>query len=163
MTAQRMPGRELSCVCSEQSADAGSQRSAIELLIANGADVNESDKNGVTPLHHAVRFRCPTAVEALLEHGADVNRCCRRSGSTALHRAVTTTGAPGSAGKSAEAEEIVRMLLQHGADPDVRNKRGLRAVDYVQDEQLRKVLSQAPARRSSGARPQQRRDCQVRD
>ncbi len=156
-TARRMPGRELSRVCSEQNAEPASQRAAIESLIKAGANPNECDKNGVTPLHHAVRFRSPAAVDTLLSHGADVNRACRRSGSTALHRAVTTTGAPGSAGKSAEAEAIIRMLLQHGADPGIRNKRGLLPIDYVQEEDIRKLLSPTPARRQSGAGPQKRR------
>lgn len=156
-TARRMPGRELSRVCSEQNAAPDDQRSAIESLIRAGADLNECDKNGVTPLHHAVRFRSPAAVETLLSHGADVNRACRRSGSTALHRAVTSTGAPGSAGKSAEAAAIIRMLLQHGAEPGIRNRRGLLPIDYVQDEDLRKLLSPTPARRQTGAEPQKRR------
>ena len=58
----------------------------------SGADVHATDKNGVTALHHAVRFRSPVAVKTLLEHGANVNQACRRNGSTPLHRAVTLRG-----------------------------------------------------------------------
>jgi tankyrase len=109
-------------------------------LLAAGADVNATDKNGVTALHHAVRFRNPAAVKALIEHGADVNQVCRKSGSTPLHRAVTSTGAPGTAGKREEAIEIIRLLMAAGADPTITNKSGRKAADYVKDEGIKSLL-----------------------
>lgn len=42
----------------------------LQAVLKSG-DVNQSDKNGVTPLHSAVRFRNPGAVRTLLKHGAD--------------------------------------------------------------------------------------------
>src|SRR5438552_10920288 len=45
-----------------------------------------------------------------------------RNGSTPLHRAVTQTGAPGTAGRQAAAIEIIRLLLAAGADPSITNK-----------------------------------------
>ena len=137
----------LSDVCAEQNADPVKQRKAIESLLKAGANIHETDKNGVTALHHAVRFRSPAAVETLLEHGAAVNQTCKRSGSTALHRAVTTTGAPSTAGKDAEARQIIDILLQHGADPSIKNKSGKTPADYVRDEELRKLLVPTRARR----------------
>jgi uncharacterized protein len=132
---------ELSDVCCEQNAHPAKQRAAIEALLRAGADIQESDKNGVTPLHHAVRFRSPAAVETLLRHGAAVNQVCKRSGSTALHRAVTLTGAPGTADKRAEVREIIEILLRFGADRSIKNKIGKRAVDYVRDEELHELLA----------------------
>ena len=104
------------------------------------------DKNGVTPLHHAVRFRSPVAVETLLRLGAAVNQPCKRSGSTPLHRAVTSTGAPSTAGKQARAREIIKMLLRYGADPSIKNKLGKKPADYVRDEDLRRLLKKNPAK-----------------
>ncbi len=80
------------------------------------------------------------AVKTLLEHGAAVNQTCKRSGSTALHRAVTSTGAPGTAGKEKEAREIVEILLRYGADPSIKNKCGKKPGDYVRDKQMRSLL-----------------------
>lgn len=137
-----MDTRELSDVCCERNADPDKQRAAIESLLKAGADIQETDKNGVTPLHHAVRFRSPAAVETLLQHGAAVNQTCKRSGSTPLHRAVTSTGAPSTAGKESEARQIIEILLRYGADPSIKNKRGKRAVDYVRDKKLRQLLIQ---------------------
>src|SRR5262245_7776320 len=107
-----MKPRELAGICCRRNPDPEKQRADIEAALQAGADLQEIDKNGVTPLHHAVRFRSPVAVETLLVHGAAVNQTCRRSGSTALHRAVTSTGAPGTAGKIKEAKQIVEMLLR---------------------------------------------------
>ena len=134
-----MKKREPSSVCSQDPAP-DKQGAWILRLIEAGADIHQTDKNGVTLLHHAVRFRSPTAVEALLRLGAVVNQTCKRSGSTPLHRAVTSTGAPGTAGKSAQAQEIVEILLRYGADPSIKNKSGKRPADYVRLKELRRLL-----------------------
>jgi ankyrin repeat protein len=133
--------RELSGICAQRNPDPDRQRAEIEAVLKAGADIQETDKNGVAPLHHAVRFRNPAAVEALLAHGAAVNQTCSRSGSTALHRAVTSTGAPGTSGKIREARQIIEILLRYGADPSIKNKSGKRAADYVRDEELRRLLA----------------------
>jgi tankyrase len=110
-------------------------------LLKAGADIHATDKNGVTALHHAVRFRSPVAVKTLIEHGANVNQVCRRSGATPLHRAVTTTGAPSTAGKRQEAFEIIRLLIAAGADPSIPNKSGRKPADYVTDETIKSLLT----------------------
>ena len=130
----------LSSICCDRDPVPVEQRKAIEDLLATGADIHAADKNGVTALHHAVRFRSPTAVATLLEHGANVNQQCKRSGGTPLHRAVTATGAPGTAGRKAEAIEIIRILLKSGADPAIRNKSGKTPVDYVKDAEIRALF-----------------------
>lgn len=132
---------ELSGICWQRNPDPRQQRAAIVALLKAGPDIHETDKNGVTPLHHAVRFRSPMAVVTLLRHGAAANQTCTRSGSTALHRAVTLNGAPGTAGKHVETKRIVEILLEHGADPTIKNEQGKRAVDYVRDEEIGRLLS----------------------
>src|SRR6476660_9907932 len=107
---------ELFDICSERNPDPADQRKRLLNVLKAGADVHATDKNGVTALHHAVRFRSPMAVKTLIEHGANVNQACRRNGSTPLHRAVTQTGAPGTAGRAEAAKEIIQLLLAAGAD-----------------------------------------------
>jgi len=131
---------ELGAICCARTPEPADQRERIARAVRAGADVHAADKNGVTALHHAVRFRRPLAVQALIEQGADVNRACRRNGSTPLHRAVTQTGAPGTAGRQQEALEIVRLLLAAGADPNIANKAGKRPADYVTDDSIRALL-----------------------
>jgi len=132
---------ELSDVCCEQNPAPEKQRKQIEALLKAGADIQETDKNGVTPLHFAVRFRSPAAVETLLRHGAHANQACKRSGSTALHRAVTSTEAQQTAGKQNEAKEIIKLLLKFGADPLLKNKMGKRPADYVRDDDILQLLN----------------------
>ena len=128
---------ELFEICCERDPKPADQRKRILKALKAGADIHATDKNGVTALHHAVRFRNPTAVKTLIEHGANVNQACRRTGSTPLHRAATRTGAPGTAGKDAAAIEIIQMLLAAGADPTIKNKSGKKPVDYATGDLLR--------------------------
>ena len=116
------------------------RRSRIEAQ-ARVADIHATDKNGVTALHHAVRFRSPAAVKTLIERGANVNQACRRNGSTPLHRAVTQTGAPGTAGSQTAAVEIIKLLLAAGADPSITNKSGKKPADYVNDRAVQLLLT----------------------
>jgi tankyrase len=135
---------ELSRICTERDPNPRDQRKRLIALLSAGADVHAADKNGVTALHHAVRFRSPMAVKTLIEFGANVNQACRKSGSTPLHRAVTSTGAPGTAGKQHQSREIIELLLAAGADPSIRNKRGKTAAEYATDEAIRVLLGAEP-------------------
>jgi ankyrin repeat protein len=137
-----MPQHELSSVCCDRNPIPTKQQNVIKKLLDSGSDVNETDKNGVTPLHHAVRFRSPSAVATLLENGANVNQVCKRSGSTPLHRAVTSTGAPGTAGRSKEAREIIELLLNFGADPTIKNKNAKLPSDYTKDAKVIAMLAE---------------------
>lgn len=132
----------LLAACSAHKPSGASQSKVLAYLLKIGADVDETDKNGVSALHRAVRFRSPTAVRYLLEHGANPNLQDKKTFSTPLHRAVTHTGAPTTGGKGEEAEEILRILLEGGADPRVKNKMGKRAADYVKDEKIKRLLQE---------------------
>lgn len=134
---------ELFKICCERNPTSEDQRQRLTAAIKRGVDIHECDKNGVTPLHHAVRFRSPVAVKTLIEYGADVNCACRRNGSTPLHRAVTNTGAPGTADKAHRAKEIVEILLAAGADPTIENKSGKQPIDYVKQEPIKSMLTSA--------------------
>jgi len=95
--------------------DPDAQREVIELLAQHGADVDRADRGGSTPLHRAVRARSPAAVRALLTAGARVEPRLRTRGSTPLHLTTHSTGAGGTAGASAARDEIVGLLVRHGA------------------------------------------------
>lgn len=134
--------KELFEICCDRNPKAAEQRRRIIEVLKRGADIHATDKNGVTALHHAVRFRSPAAVRTLIERGAHVNQACRRNGSTPLHRAVTQTGAPGTADRQAEVLEIIRLLLNAGADASIANKSGKKPADYVCDATIRSLFTQ---------------------
>ncbi|WP_417746187.1 ankyrin repeat domain-containing protein [Rosistilla oblonga] len=136
-----LPGCMLAA-CSAHDPSPETQTAVIQFLIASGISVNETDKNGVTPLHRAVRFRSLNAVELLIAAGADVNAADRRSQSTPLHRAVTNSGAPATAGKSDVAVSIVQSLLAHGADPNSKNKSGKAPTEYRMGAAMSLAFSQ---------------------
>lgn len=135
---------ELFDICCSRNPKPADQRKQILMALNRGADIHATDKNGVTALHHAVRFRSPTAVKVLVEHGANVNQACHRNGSTPLHRAVIQTGAPGTAGRTQAARVIVEILLAAGADASIRNKSGKRPADYVTDQAIRSLFKPSP-------------------
>jgi ankyrin repeat protein len=74
----------------------------IRALLAGGADMNNDEGNGLTPLHIAVKEGLTDTVRLLLENNADVNKTKNRG------------SALGSAVESGE-EEIVNLLLIKGA------------------------------------------------
>lgn len=84
----------------------GSAASA-ELLVEGGADVDYENAFGMSPIVLAVHGGNPEVVEYLLTAGADPD--ADGAGHTALHAAVIRGD-----------EESARILLEHGADPEVR-------------------------------------------
>ena len=144
---------ELSDICAEQNSNPVDQRRRIIKLFKSGVNIDATDKNGVTALHHAVRFRSPLAVKTLIEFGANVNQACRRSGSTPLHRAVTHTGAPSTAGKRQQAIEIIKLLIAAGADASITNKAGRKPGDYTKDPGIKTLLTR---QRSPSKKPSKR-------
>jgi len=129
----------LHIACDVRLADRADQRAVMQLLLGAGANVNATANHEVTPLHRAVRARNPVAVALLLKHGAKADPCDAR-GSTPLRRAVSNTGAGGTADSRGEAIEIIKLLLRAGADPRSKNKEGKTVLASVRDAEMKKLL-----------------------
>ncbi|MDE2980714.1 MAG: ankyrin repeat domain-containing protein [Gemmatimonadota bacterium] len=84
-------------------------RDAVRGLLAEGADVNAAQGDGMTALHWSARNGDPSLANVLLDAGADVHAGTRIGHYTALHMA-------GEVG----AGEVVALLLDAGADPMAR-------------------------------------------
>ena len=78
---------------------------SAKLLVAAGADVNDTDAWGVSATTLAAHSGFDDLVEFLLDRGADANAA--QAGFTALHEAVMRRD-----------EKMVATLLAHGADPN---------------------------------------------
>lgn len=95
----------------------------MERLVAVGYDVNVFDDLSFTPLHYAVDAEKYKAAAWLLKCGAKVNAHEEdRIGETAL-----------CIGVRGNYPEIVELLLQHGADPDINGWMGLTATIRAHD------------------------------
>lgn len=115
-----------------QAIDDGNLDQARRLL-SLGADPNEPNRHGESPLMVAAALDDVDALELLVANGADVNKACHE-GFTALHMAVDASidntiqrgGLPGDMPTAA-----IRWLLRHGADTEARTHRGDTALDIA--------------------------------
>ena len=117
----RMGAEPLHYAADTNRLDPSGQAEVIEYLALVGADINAVDGSGVAPLHRAVRTRSEAAVRALLNAGANPKQP-NKSGSTPMYLAVHTSGKSGSGSDAARRQQasIVKLLLEHGADPGIR-------------------------------------------
>lgn len=90
--------------------------SCCEALLLAGADPNETDHEGVSALHWAVRWLSPEMVERLLSAGARVGAVAGDIEATPLHFACWEWR------PEKESVAIVQALIRCGADPLARLK-----------------------------------------
>lgn len=122
--------------------DPDAQREMIDFLVDAGADPNAIDNSGVAPLHRAVRNRSSAAVSALIDKGADP-MVRNRNGSTPLHLAVQTTGKSNSGTEAAKSEQqqIILLLLGHGARPTDIDNKGKTVAAAASSDWIRQLLT----------------------
>lgn len=92
----------------------------VKLLVERGADVNAADTQKWTALHFAARDQKAPIVRVLLEAGAAVDPA-DGFGDTPLWRAVTKTA----------NLDVIKALLEHGADPHKKNSSGVAPIDMA--------------------------------
>lgn len=100
----------------------GASTAFVGVLIDNGVDVDDRAPNGTTSLAMAVIRRNAEVATLLLSRGANPNAQDWDSEVTPLFWAVDF-----------HADEMIGILLAHGADPLIRNAAGETVVDMVRD------------------------------
>ena len=96
-----------------------------ELLDEDPSRANAFGDDGFHPLGLACFFGHLEAARLLLDRGADVNALSTNEHvqTAAIHAAAA------AAGDEATRYELVKLALEHGADPNLRQGGGFRAID----------------------------------
>ncbi|MCX6076713.1 MAG: ankyrin repeat domain-containing protein [Campylobacterales bacterium] len=101
----------------------------LMLLIESGADIFDFDNEGVSIFDMAITYDNIELVEYLIKNGVDVNKTKRRSGFTAL-MAASCYG----------RVEIVKILLEEGANQYAVDIKGFTATDFARKMNKKSVL-----------------------
>lgn len=122
-----------------QAASQGAVK-VMELLLANRAEVNAATNDGYTPLHGAVSYgkigARRSAVELLLKTGANANAKTSRDGETPFHKAISRGDV-----------EIVKLLLDYGADVNTVSKSGVTSLYFARNsDAISKLLNEHGAK-----------------
>ncbi|HEX6701354.1 MAG TPA: ankyrin repeat domain-containing protein [Gaiellaceae bacterium] len=113
-----------------------------ELLAGDAALANAFGDDSFHPLGLACFFGHVEAARVLLEHGADVDALSRNEHiQTAAIHAAAASGETGT--DEATRYELVKLVLAHGADPNLEQGEGIRAIDAARqngDERVEALL-----------------------
>uniref|UniRef100_A0A8C3IVL8 Poly [ADP-ribose] polymerase n=1 Tax=Chrysemys picta bellii TaxID=8478 RepID=A0A8C3IVL8_CHRPI len=112
------------------------RKQVTELLLRKGANVNEKNKDFMTPLHVAAERAHNDVMEVLHKHGAKMN-ALDTLGQTALHRAAL-----------AGHLQTCRLLLNYGSDPSIISLQGFTAAQ-MGNEAVQQILSESTPVRTS--------------
>jgi ankyrin repeat protein len=115
------------CLLLAVESDDSASAAIVEQLIKAGADIRKTGTNGWTPLHMAANCGHIEKAKILIQAGAEVNRQTDiDGGNTALMEAARSGNA-----------EMVQLLLDHGADPSVKN--------WISEENALEIAKRAAA------------------
>jgi uncharacterized protein len=132
-------GRELDIF---EASALGRRERLRELLDADPSLVNAYGDDGFHPVGLASFFGHVEAARLLYERGADANQVARNEHiqTAAIHAAA----AAGDTGQDeATRYELVKLALDHGADPNLEQGGGFRAIDAARqngDERIEQLL-----------------------
>jgi ankyrin repeat protein len=112
----------------------------VEFLVSKGAEVNLKDSDRQTALMYASKRSFNEIATFLLKNGAKVNVQSKKKGITALMLAAGWDNV-----------ELVRMLLEHGADPSLTDMFGKTAKIFAEEMGNTVVVGMLPDPAVQGA------------
>ena len=104
--------------------------SVTEYLLSQGADPNhQTNESGAPVLVGIAYMNCVECVRLLLKGGADANITEKRTGETALHSCLAKL--------EGDRYDVVKVLIEYGADPNRRTIPGVKTLAYWRDVRTR--------------------------
>ena len=123
-------------------AGATGNNAALKLLLKAGAQVDIYNYYGGTALIPAAEKGFVSTVKLLLEESKTNVNHVNNLGWTALMEAVVlSNGGP-------DHQQIVELLLAHGADPDIADRKGVTALQHAQSKGFDEIVQLLSAHRS---------------
>jgi len=101
----------------------------LMLLVENGADLYDFDDEGVSIFDMSITYNNFEMVEYMIKQGIDVNFTQRRSRFTPLMAAA-----------SYGRVEILKLLIEHGANQDAVDVKGFSAIDFARKMNKKSIL-----------------------
>ena len=98
----------------------GASLEAIELLIEHGMDLHKTTREGLGAIDYAIKYRRKDIVDLCKENGISLSTTKRKSGLTPLMLAASFNDI-----------EMMKYLLENGANAEDRDKKGMNALDYA--------------------------------
>lgn len=104
--------------------------SVVEYLLSKGADPNrQTNEGGASVLAGIAYMNNADCVRLLLEGGADPNAANESTGETALHSCL--------AKPDGDRHAVVKLLIEHRADPNQRTIPGVKTLAFWRDVRTR--------------------------
>lgn len=121
----------------------------MEYLLSKGADPNrQTNESGHAVLLGIAYFNHLACVRMLLAAGADATAIVPETGENVLHSALAGAGEV----SEADRHEIVKLLIQHGADPNQRTIPGRQTLAFWRDVRTR---GETPLHRAAAYAPEE--------
>lgn len=114
----------------------------VNSLIKKGVDINAINKQGMTPLMHAVEAENIRLVELFVNLGAEINKV-GAEGFTALHHAVDISidGTIQTGGNQGEEPlSVISFLIKNGANITAKTEKGETPLDFAIHYKSNKVI-----------------------
>jgi hypothetical protein len=107
----------------------------IQTLLASGEKIDEIDKWGWTPLMWAVYYSYAPAAQCLLDHKANPNVQATKG-----YRSIPKGSTPLIICGYSGLDDFAKMLLKAGADRNIVNEKGKKAIDYAREFGFEEVI-----------------------